>query len=83
MSVSITSFAWRTSTAQHGKHNTNFFPQTVESMKSFNDGVFGLIQSTPELNEHMKYMDVFSASLTWPYVDHIHMDEDYLALTMA
>ena len=71
--------------AQHGKHNTNFFPQTVESMKSFNDGVFDFIQSTPELNEHMKYMDVlFSASLKWSYVDHIiHMDEDYLALTMA
>lgn len=53
--------------AQHGKQNTTIFPQTVESMKSFNDGVFDFIQSTPELDEHMTYMDVFSASLTWPY----------------
>lgn len=53
------------------------FPQTVELLKSYNDGVYDLIQSTPELYDKVTFMDVFAASLAWPHGDYIHMDPEW------
>lgn len=66
---------WLTNTAP-AIDDTNF-PQTVELLQSYNDGVYKLIESTPEFTESVSFMDVFPASLSWPHHDHIHMDGEW------